>query len=212
MKKPVLTVKAVSRYMRPDASRLVSPLTRRPLRPAAGGRHAGEAAPEGAHVLLQHAIPAARLHVALPGVRTQPAARHLHGGARARLPQLRRGEQGGDPGLLGAGGEAGEAGGAHPPDQRGEQDVGDRWDAHPSYGFVHFEEKAAREKALIPAMRIFGVQIRNSLCRTGRKRGRVRRRAGGEQADALRGQPRARHHGPRGGQGAQRHPEAAPGD
>lgn len=36
-----------------------------------------------------------------------------------------------------------------------------------SYGFVHFEDKAARERALIPAMRIFGVQIRSSLCRTG---------------------------------------------
>ncbi|KAK8789742.1 hypothetical protein WA171_001833 [Blastocystis sp. BT1] len=34
------------------------------------------------------------------------------------------------------------------------------------YGFVHFEDKAARERALIPAMRIFGVQIRNLLCRT----------------------------------------------
>lgn len=36
------------------------------------------------------------------------------------------------------------------------------------YGFVHFEDKAARERALIPAMRIFGVQIRNLLCRTGK--------------------------------------------
>ena len=125
MKKPVLTVKAVSRYMRPDASRLLSPLTRRPLGAAAGGRHAGEAAQEGAHVLLQHALPAARLHVALPSVRAQPAARNLHGGARARLPQLRRGEQGGDSGLLGAGGDEGEAGGAHPPDQRREQNVGE---------------------------------------------------------------------------------------
>ena len=35
-----------------------------------------------------------------------------------------------------------------------------------SYGFVHFAEKEAREKALIPAMRIFGVKIRDCLCRT----------------------------------------------
>lgn len=81
-----------------------------------------------------------------------------------------------------------------------------------SYGFVHFEEKAAREKALIPAMRIFGVQIRNSLCRTGGDGGGVRRRAGGEQADALRREPRARNHRRGGREGAQRHSEAAPGD
>ena len=36
-----------------------------------------------------------------------------------------------------------------------------------SYGFVHFDDKNARERALIPAMRVFGVQIRNCLCRTG---------------------------------------------
>ena len=37
-----------------------------------------------------------------------------------------------------------------------------------SYGFIHFTEKEARERALIPAMRIFGVQIRDSICRTGK--------------------------------------------
>ena len=37
-----------------------------------------------------------------------------------------------------------------------------------SYGFIHFTEKEARSRALIPAMRIFGVQIRDSLCRTGK--------------------------------------------
>ena len=31
---------------------------------------------------------------------------------------------------------------------------------------MHFAEKEAREKALIPAMRIFGVKIRDCLCRT----------------------------------------------
>ena len=35
------------------------------------------------------------------------------------------------------------------------------------YGFIHFTEREAREKALIPAMRVFGVKIRDCLCRTG---------------------------------------------
>ena len=35
------------------------------------------------------------------------------------------------------------------------------------YGFIHFTEREAREKALSPAMRVFGVKIRDCLCRTG---------------------------------------------
>ena len=39
------------------------------------------------------------------------------------------------------------------------------------YGFIHFTDMEAREKALIPAMRVFGVKIRDCLCRTGTRRG-----------------------------------------
>ena len=37
------------------------------------------------------------------------------------------------------------------------------------YGFIHFTDVEAREKALIPAMRVFGVRIRDCLCRTGER-------------------------------------------
>lgn len=39
------------------------------------------------------------------------------------------------------------------------------------YGFIHFTDMEAREKALIPAIRVFGVKIRDCLCRTGTRRG-----------------------------------------
>ncbi|KAK8812515.1 hypothetical protein WA538_003729 [Blastocystis sp. DL] len=147
MKKPVLTVKAVSRYMRPDAN--LSDLLQADATPVKRRRRvltfsSNTPYPLPASTSLYQVF----VHNLPRGISTEELARAFRNcGAVNKVEILDY---------------------SAPEEKQEKQVARIRQTSAESkiYGFVHFEEKAAREKALIPAMRIFGVQIRNSLCRT----------------------------------------------
>ena len=145
-------------------------MTRRYGRNAPRRQQTAEETPKSADFSVQRAAESARplgLHVSLSGVRPQPAHGDHHRGTGARLPELWECEESGDFGLFESGGREQEEAAEDPTADSGVEDVGSlKGLLVCSYGFVHFAEKEAREKALIPAMRIFGVKIRDCLCRT----------------------------------------------
>ena len=144
-------------------------ITRRHGRNADGRQQAAQKTPKSADLPVQRAAESARthrLHVPVPSVRAQSAHGNHHRGAGSRVPKLWKCEKSRDFGLFEPGRREQEEAAEDPTAGSGVKNVGIRSSFERSYGFVHFAEKEAREKALIPAMRIFGVKIRDCLCRT----------------------------------------------